>query len=124
MNDEVEVTVAIADGIRTVRVVGEFDTDEADMLAQSLALASGGSSIGTVVDLAEVTFADSSFLHTLFTAQQRHEQADVPLVLAGLTPFLQRMLELTDLTRAFTIAPTPSAATDLIRTHIPLPRQR
>lgn len=124
MNDEVEVTVATADGIRTVRVAGEFDTDEADVLARVLALPSDSSLAGTVVDLAGVDFADSSFLHTLFTARQRHEQAVVPLVLAGLTPFLERMLELTGLTRAFTIVPTVSAGTDLIRARIPLPRQR
>ncbi|MFJ3505485.1 MULTISPECIES: STAS domain-containing protein [unclassified Streptomyces] len=124
MNDEVEVTVAVVDGIRTVRVAGEFDTDEADILAHALALPPDGSPAGTVVDLAGVAFADSSFLHTLFTARQHHERAAVPLVLAGLTPFLQRMLELTDLTRAFTIAPTPPAAADLIRTRVPLPRRR
>ncbi|MGW0032784.1 STAS domain-containing protein [Streptomyces sp. NPDC003314] len=119
MNDEVEVTVATVDGIRTVRVAGEFDTDEADVLARGLALPSRGSLAGTVVDLAGVDFADSSFLHTLFTAQQRHEQAAIPLVLVGLTPFLRRMLELTDLTRAFAISPTLAAGTDLIRAHPP-----
>ncbi|MEK9520561.1 STAS domain-containing protein [Streptomyces venezuelae] len=124
MSDEVEVTVAVADGIRIVRAVGEFDTDEADALAHALALPAGDSPAGTVVDLAGVEFADSSFLHTLFTAQQHHEQAAVPLVLAGLSPFLRRMLELTDLTRAFTIAPTLPAATDLIHPRIRLPRQR
>ncbi|MFJ5933941.1 STAS domain-containing protein [Streptomyces sp. NPDC093071] len=118
------MTVAIADGIRTVRVAGEFDTDEADVLAHALALLPGGSPLGTVVDLSGVAFADSSFLHTLFTAQQRHARAAVPLVLAGLTPFLQRMLELTDLTRAFTIAPDLPAATHLVRARIPLPRRR
>ncbi|MFF0277743.1 STAS domain-containing protein [Streptomyces sp. NPDC004330] len=124
MNDEVQVTVAVADGIRIVRAVGEFDADEADALARALTLPAGDAPAGTVVDLAGVDFADSSFLHTLFTAQQHHEQAAVPLVLAGLTPFLQRMLELTDLTRAFTIASTLPAATDLIRKPVRLPRQR
>ncbi|MFC8176903.1 STAS domain-containing protein [Streptomyces sp. NPDC057325] len=124
MNDDVEVTVAMVDGIRTVHVAGEFDTDEADALAHALALLPDGSPAGTVVDLSGVTFADSSFLHVLFTAQQHHARAAVPLALAGLTPFLQRMLELTDLTRAFTIAPTASTATDLIRARIPQPRRR
>ncbi|WP_432080743.1 STAS domain-containing protein [Streptomyces sp. WAC 04229] len=115
MSVEAEVTVTVVDDVRVVQVVGEFDPEEAELLAQSLALPSAGGASGTVVDLAKVTFADSSFLHTLLAARSEHENAGVPLVLAEVTPSVRRLLDLTDVTRAFTVLPTVPAATDLVR---------
>ncbi|GAA3310206.1 STAS domain-containing protein [Streptomyces cinereospinus] len=115
MNDEAEITVSMVDSVRIVRVGGELDPGEADTLIQGLAVPPDGSPLATVVDLSGVTFADSSFLHMLLTARQDHDRAGLPLVLADVSPFVQRLLDLTDTARAFTIAPGLPAAVELAR---------
>ncbi|MEU8137567.1 STAS domain-containing protein [Streptodolium elevatio] len=110
-----DVTVTVLDDLRIVRVAGEFDADETDALTERLALPPEGSG-GTIVDLADVTFADSSLLHTLLTAQADHVRAGIPLVLVRLSPFVERLLDLTDTARAFRVAGGVPEAADLIRT--------
>ncbi|MFQ6143131.1 STAS domain-containing protein [Streptomyces seoulensis] len=115
MNDEPEISETVLDGVRIVRVTGEFDSDGADDAARCFAVPAEGPAPATVVDLAEVSFADSSLLHTLLTARQRHEEAGVPFVLAAVSPLVRRLLELTDTARAFTQAPDLAAALKLTR---------
>ncbi|MYS76511.1 STAS domain-containing protein, partial [Streptomyces sp. SID5926] len=86
----------------------------AEALAHALALPAESSTSGTVVDLAEVTFADSSFLHTLLAARSRHQKSGIPLVLAEVTPLLQHLLDLTDVARAFTVTQTVPTATETV----------
>ncbi|MFD5283091.1 STAS domain-containing protein [Streptomyces rubrogriseus] len=114
MSVEAEVTVTVVDDVRIVRVVGEFDAEGAEALAHALALPAESGTSGTVVDLAEVTFADSSFLHTLLAARSRHQKSGIPLVLAEVTPLLQRLLDLTDVARAFTVTQTVPTATETV----------
>lgn len=115
VNDEAEISETVLDGVRIVRVTGEFDSDGADGAARCFAVPASGSARATVVDLAEVTFADSSLLHTLLTARLRHEEAGVPFVLAAVSPPVLRLLELTDTARVFTRAADLAAALKLTR---------
>ncbi|MFG2755066.1 STAS domain-containing protein [Streptomyces wuyuanensis] len=115
MSEDLEVTVTSVDGVRVLRVGGEFDADEAETLAQPLAAPLDGTVLGVVVDLSRVTFADSSFLHTLIEAHRRHLAADVPFVLAELHPTVRRLLDLTDTARFFTVAPTTTTALEQVR---------
>ncbi|MFJ9742948.1 STAS domain-containing protein [Streptomyces sp. NPDC101166] len=123
MDDEAEITVDMIDQVRIIRVSGEFDADEADTVARSLAVPrerpapSGRRAVATVVDLSKVTFADSSLLHSLLTAQQHHERAGLPFVLAEVSPLVLRLLELTDTARAFTLAASLADAVELVRAH-------
>ncbi|WP_436776330.1 STAS domain-containing protein, partial [Yinghuangia sp. YIM S09857] len=114
---QIDVTTTVLDDrqeVRIVRVVGEFDTDETEALAGHLALPPQDAA-ATVVDLAAVDFADSSLLHALLTARHDHLRAGGSLVLAALSPFVVRLLDLTDTTRAFTVTGTVAEAVDLIR---------
>lgn len=115
MNDEAEISETVLDGVRIVRVTGEFDSDGADGAARCFAVPAAGSARATVVDLAEVTFANSSLLHTLLTARLRHGEAGVPFVLAAVSPPVLRLLELTDTARVFTRAADLTAALKLTR---------
>ncbi len=124
MSVEAEVSVAVVDDVRIVRVAGEYDAEGADTLAQALALPAACRAAGTVVDLAAVTFADSSFLHTLLAARLDHDRAGVPLVLAAMTPSVRRLLDVTDVARAFTVTPAVPVAADLVRAGTPGNRDR
>ncbi|MBV2354120.1 STAS domain-containing protein [Streptomyces sp. J2-1] len=115
MSDEAEVTVTVVDGVRIVRVSGDFDPDEATLLSGGLVPAPDDSVSGTVVDLARVRFADSSFLHALLTAQGEHDRDGRPLVLAHVPPLVLRLLDLTDIARVFTLADHVPAAAELVR---------
>ncbi|TLQ42299.1 STAS domain-containing protein [Streptomyces marianii] len=115
MSEDLEVTATSVDGVRVVQAGGEFDADEAGTLAEALVTPFDGTALGVVADLSRVTFADSSFLHTLIEAHRCHTAAGVPFVLAQPHPTVQRLLDLTDTARFFTIAPTTTAALDEIR---------
>ncbi|CAM5628502.1 Anti-anti-sigma factor OS=Streptomyces parvulus OX=146923 GN=Spa2297_02615 PE=4 SV=1 [Streptomyces parvulus] len=115
MGVEAEVTVTTVDEVRIVQAVGEFDPDGDESLAEGLVPRAGGGPRGTVLDVAKVTFADSSFLHTLLAAKAEHERAGVPLVLAQVPPVVQRLLALTDVTGAFDLTSDVPAAVALVR---------
>ncbi|MEI5011017.1 STAS domain-containing protein [Streptomyces sp. NPDC087659] len=115
MSEDLEVTATLDGDVRVVQVSGECDADEAGALARTLAAPFDGTALGVVVDLSRVTFADSSFLHTLIEAHRRHLAAGLPLVLAQPHSAVQRLLDLTDTARHFTVAPTTTAALDEVR---------
>ncbi|EGX56434.1 anti-sigma factor antagonist [Streptomyces zinciresistens K42] len=115
MNDEAEITEIMVDGVRVVRIAGEFDADEADTVTAALSAARDGAARATVVDLSQLAFADSSLLHALLTAQRQHERAGLAFVLAGVPPLVRRLLDLTDTARVFTTAPRLTAAMALVR---------
>jgi len=69
-----------------------------------------------VLDLAEVTFVDSSMLKELLRANVELERYDTRLVLAGITPVVRRVLDLTRTTGMFTLAGDRSAAVALAST--------
>lgn len=118
MNDEAEIIETVVEDVRVVRVTGEFDADEADTVTAALAAPRDDSSLATVVDLAGVTFADSSLLHALLTARHGHAAAGLPFVLVAVGPLVRRLLDVTDTARVFTMTPDLTAALDLIREEI------
>lgn len=115
MGVETEVTVTTVDEVRIVQAVGEFDPDGDESLAESLVPPAGDGPAGTVLDVAKVTFADSSFLHTLLAAKAEHDRARVPLVLAQVPQVVERLLALTDVTGAFDLTPDVPTAVALVR---------
>ncbi|MFF8830897.1 STAS domain-containing protein [Streptomyces sp. NPDC015131] len=115
MSDEAEITTTLTDDVRVVRIIGDFDLDSTDDFEQAFAVPADGSVRATVADLSRVTFADSSFLHLLLSARQRHQSAGLPLVLADISPLVRRLLDLTDTARVFAIAPHLLAAMETAR---------
>ncbi|MEV4943487.1 STAS domain-containing protein [Streptomyces zaomyceticus] len=86
-----KVTVrADADGVYVVRCSGEFDQDTIGELAATCDGIDAGAKL-VVLDVKNVTFADSSFLNTLIRLRNSR-----PLVLQGPLPGqLNRLLQLT-----------------------------
>lgn len=115
MSDEPDVLVSTAAGVRIVRVGGEFDFDTAEALDRALTPAPGDAPAGTVLDLSQVAFADSSFLHVLLRAGERHRAAGVPLFAVQPSPAVVRLLEITDTARSFTFVASVTAAASAAR---------
>ncbi|GHB11742.1 MULTISPECIES: STAS domain-containing protein [Streptomyces] len=111
--DELHVVVETTDdGVVLIRVRGSLDGwSGSEDLVRALDGASAQGRRLTVADLSQLEFADSTGLHTLLNAHQRHTEAGVPLVLAG--PFMigvQRLFEVSGTQDAFRFADTVDAA--------------
>jgi anti-anti-sigma factor len=97
-------------GVALLTLRGEFDLAAAPMLRDRLAEARTAAARAVVLDMTEVTFVDSSALRELLRADAALSAAGVPLVLVGLRPPVDRLLELTRTTGMFTVAATVEAA--------------
>ena len=87
-------------GSVVVRATGEIDVATAPQVeGQLLAIIDSGSAV--VLDLHGVTFIDSSGLRTLVTARQRAEELSVAFSLAGRSPAVDRLLQVTGLDSVF-----------------------
>lgn len=92
-----------------VRASGEIDIYSGPALRDVLrdALAAGPSQL--VIDMAEVSFIDSSGLSVIIAAYKRAQDSGIDLVLRGPTPRVVRLLEMTGLNRALTVVSAPES---------------
>ena len=98
-----ELTVSEQDGETVVGAAGELDVNTAPELREQLARLVNEGARRIVVDLADVSFVDSTALSVLVSALKRLRQADGDLELASPNPSVRRVFEITGLTRLFTI---------------------
>ncbi|MCQ0025526.1 STAS domain-containing protein [Streptomyces somaliensis DSM 40738] len=110
MSEETEVLVSTAAGVGIVRVGGGFDFGAAEDLDRALTPDPRGAAAGTVLDLSQVAFADSSFLHVLLRAEEGHRAAGVPLFPTRPSPPVVRLLKITDSARSLTLLDPVTAA--------------
>jgi anti-anti-sigma factor len=100
MSDELSVTVsAYDDGNVVVRPYGDLDLEGAAVLKRALQHV-GQEAPVVVIDMAEVTFMDSTAISVLIAFQQQLTSPS-GLRLSNLTPAGRRLLELTGLHQAF-----------------------
>ncbi|RSS46504.1 STAS domain-containing protein [Streptomyces sp. WAC07061] len=85
------------------RVSGEIDIDEATDLREELTAALEASTTGLDIDMAAVTFCDSSGLHILLDLNQLAVQAGKTLVVTALSRPVARVLHLSGVERMLTI---------------------
>jgi anti-anti-sigma factor len=91
--------ISSIDGAVVVRLAGELDLHDAPEVRDALAGAIGEAPALVVVDLAEVTFVDSTTLGVFVEARKRLDTA--PLALAAPGPEVMRALRVTGLDRHF-----------------------
>jgi anti-sigma B factor antagonist len=94
------------DGTVIVTLAGEFDLSVETLFAQAVTndvVLAGHSSV--VLDLAAVTFLDSSGIRALLVARRRALACGTRLVLRRPSPPVQRVLTLTGLSERLEIAP-------------------
>jgi len=98
-----ELSVSDEGGETVVAVTGELDVTTAPELRERLTALIGAGSTTILLDLARVTFVDSTALSVLVAALKRLRQADGDLQLSSPLPSVRRVFEITGLTRLFTI---------------------
>jgi anti-sigma B factor antagonist len=89
-----DIAISQHDGLSIVRMSGELDLASSDRLAGLLADLPDGT---VVVDLAGLTFIDSSGIAALVAAKDRLESAGRELLLTRPQPNVDRVLEMTGL---------------------------
>jgi len=94
--------------VLVVKARGELDIYSGPTLRGLLTDAIAACPRQVVVDMAEVSFIDSSGLSVIIDAYKRADDNDIDLVLQGPTARAQRLLELTGLNRVLTIVSAPS----------------
>lgn len=102
MNGAEHLTVTRADDASgTIRVIGELDAYSAPVLEAEL---SRGARDGELrLDMAGVTFIDSTGLRVVVSADNRLRDADGGLVVVDPSPSVLRLLQLTSLDDRFRI---------------------
>jgi anti-anti-sigma factor len=99
------------DGVAVIELAGELDIAATASVRACVDAAAGCRAV--VLDLSGATFVDSSMLKELLRANAELERYDTRLVLAGMTPAVRRVLDLTRTTALFTVAESPGAAVAL-----------
>ncbi|MFE5588191.1 STAS domain-containing protein [Kitasatospora sp. NPDC056531] len=111
------ITTLATDEAVVCRVEGEIDQAQQAKLENALARAVRDRPPQLVVDLAGVTFCDSSGLNTFLQTLQDTTLAGTRLVLAALSPQIRRLLEITSTDELFTIRDSVHAALHTDRPH-------
>ena len=101
-------------GVCLVELVGELDIAATGAVRTCVDEAAG--TRGLVLDLSGATFLDSSMLKELLRASAELGRYDTQLVLAGVTPVVRRVFDLTRTTDLFTLADDRRAALELFET--------
>jgi anti-sigma B factor antagonist len=99
-------------GVALVELAGELDMAATAAVRTCVDEAAGRRAL--VLDLAGATFVDSSMLKELLRASAELDRYETQLVLAGITPAVRRVLELTRTTDLFTLADDRAAALALV----------
>ncbi|MFC5663854.1 STAS domain-containing protein [Kitasatospora misakiensis] len=107
---ELRIAVRRAGPVRIVSVGGELDHDSADGLRTALSVPPEGGPEGgpdrILVDLAELSFCDSTGLNVLLRARQDAELAGVRLEIAGPRPIVVRLFAVTGADSVLRIHPS------------------
>ncbi|MFD7709528.1 STAS domain-containing protein [Streptomyces sp. NPDC059785] len=90
-----------------IAVGGEVDIDNAEELAEAITSAAAARPGALILELREVTFADSSAVNVLLRA---HGALGPRLALAALSPFMDRLLDITGVSRVLRVHETAAAA--------------
>src|SRR5947209_6266121 len=97
------IEVADTTSPTTVVLNGEIDITTAGRVREALIAISQSGENKVVVDMSNVTFLDSTGLAALVGPLKRFRSMDGQIVLRGPTPPVRKVLEITGLTRVFTI---------------------
>ncbi|MFF0549697.1 STAS domain-containing protein [Streptomyces sp. NPDC004311] len=105
------LAVAVEPGPRRTRVhvSGEIDMNSSPEVREDLTAALDASPSGLDIDLAAVTFCDSSGLHVLLDLHHRAQEAGKTLVLSALSRAIIRLLHITGVQDLLTIQNPPDS---------------
>lgn len=99
------------EGLVTIGAIsGRFDASEAPQVSTWLDSVSGQSPARVIVNMAGVTFLDSTALSTLVKGMKRCRQQNGDLLICNLQQQVKVIFELTRLDKAFSIHPDEASA--------------
>jgi len=96
------------DRVRIIELSGELDLSAAPRLRARVDETQSGRAL--VLDLTGATFIDSAMLKELLRARAELAERDIRLMLAGVTPPVRRLLDLTRTSELFDDAPDAAEA--------------
>jgi anti-sigma B factor antagonist len=100
----VKVSTADSDGIPVLKLEGDFDSFETDAVRRGFAEILSASTPSVVVDLSEMTFANSTTIASFISAQRDAKAVNGTIVLANPRDFIRRTLVTLGLHNVFKIA--------------------
>ena len=102
--------VELGDGLGVVALAGEVDIDTAPQFKQAVRAAIDGGASSLIVDMAAVTFIDSTALGVLVSGVRQVRERDGALAVVSVEENINRIFELTGLNRILAICATREAA--------------
>jgi len=103
------------EGYTVVELCGELDVTTVPILRPALHALLDGKTPRIILDLAELTFIDSSALTAIVIADRRARQLGVTLALAAPQRIVARVISITGLDRHFPVYPTVADAAADVR---------
>ncbi len=110
-----KVTRGDTDGIPVLKLDGEFDSFETDLVREAFEACLQAGSRDVVLDLGAMTFANSTTIAYFITAQKRATASGGRLVLARPRDFIVKTLATLGLDQVFSISETVEAAVNELR---------
>lgn len=105
-----ELHQSVIDGIDVVTITGRLTAAEVPEVRQTLAATLEQGEALLVLDLTDLGFVDSSALSTFISALKHARSRNGDVALAGLTPAVRALIELTGLHQVFGIYDDATAA--------------
>ena len=103
-------TVGPAGDCVVLRVTGEVDVYTAPALRERIRELAAGGAVHLIADLGQVDFLDSTGLGVLVGGLRRLREDGGSLALVVTTPRIQRIFQITGLTKAFAVWPSVTEA--------------
>lgn len=98
MNEHDQIQVDVRENVTVVMLRGQFTGgEETDAMQHIVTSSDAGVSSHFVIDLADVTYVNSSFMSSLLASQSNVSRRGGVLVLSGVPRSLQRIFEVTRL---------------------------
>ena len=109
-NVRIETSLRHHDDIPILDVVGEIDIYTTPQFKEAVSAAIGENKPAIIINMAQVTYMDSSGFGTLLSATKRLKPVDGALYLTGCNEAIQRMLQITRLNTIFGVYVTEDEA--------------
>jgi len=106
----IETSLRHLDGVPVLDVVGEIDIYTTPQFKEAVSAAIDENKPAIIINMAQVTYMDSSGFGTLLSATKRLRPLDGALYLAGCNDSIQRMLQITRLNTIFGVYTTEDEA--------------
>jgi anti-anti-sigma factor len=95
--EQLSIATRVDEGVARVQLAGELDVNTAPLVADQLTrlVAEGVTSV--VVDVANLTFVDSTGLRAILAGREKLQAEGASLVLEGASGVVERVLDMTGL---------------------------